>query len=73
MSRTHLGVAGPYSSRTALTSELGNWESAGDVTHLECSVPASKWRNRSHYTNYMPPGELRFSVKSALGELYYVC
>jgi len=72
MLRTHLGVVGPYSSRTALTSELGDWESAGDVTHLGSSVPAAKLRNRSHYTNYMPAGEMQFSVKTALGELYYV-
>lgn len=57
MSRTHLGVAGPYSSRTAgFTSELGDWESAGDVTHLGSSVPAPKWRNRSHVTNYVRAG-----------------
>lgn len=57
MSRTHLGVAGPYSSRTAgFTSELGDWESAGDVTHLGSSVPAVEWRNRSHVTNYVHAG-----------------
>lgn len=54
MSRTHLGVVGPYSSRTGLHFGTWDWESAGDVTHLRSSVPAPKWRNRSHVTNYMP-------------------
>lgn len=67
MSRTHLGVVGPYSSRTGFTSEPGDWESAGDVTHLGSSVPAPKWRNRSHVTNYMSAGQAVIVCQDCVG------